>query len=197
MEQPIVQYPVPRWAGNRERFADQLLDWIEKAGASHYDDAVTQFEHALQSAMLAEARGGNAALVAAALLHDVGHLLADEHDANSDFLDHNLEHERIGAQWLARAFVPAVTEPVLLHVEAKRYLCGTDADYYGNLSASSKRSLVVQGGPMTETECAAFAARPGAATAIDVRRIDDLAKVRGRPVPKATVFQMRLIEMML
>jgi gamma-butyrobetaine dioxygenase len=127
----------------------------------------------------------------------VGHFLANEHDANNDSLDHNLEHERIGAQWLARAFVPAVTEPVLLHVEPKRYLCATDAAYCGNLSASSKRSLVVQGGPITATECAAFAARPGADMAVDVRRIDDVAKVRGRTVPKASVFRMRLIEMML
>src|SRR5262249_59488643 len=129
----------------------------------------------VQSGMLAQARGGDSALIAAAFLHDVGHLLADEHDAHRDFLDRNLQHERIGAQWLARAFVPAVTAPVLLHVEAKRYLCGTNAAYHGGLSVSSKRSLVVQGGPMTETECAAFAARPGAAAALELRRIDDLA----------------------
>ena len=197
MERPTVRYPVPKWTGDRERFIDDLLDWIEKAGATHYDDAVTQFEHALQSGVLAEARGGDSALVVAAFLHDVGHLLADEHDAHRDFLDHNLEHERIGAQWLERVFVPAVTEPVLLHVEAKRYLCATDAAYYGGLSASSQRSLVVQGGPMTEIECAAFAARLGAAAATELRRIDDLSKVRSRPVPRASVFRRRLIETML
>jgi phosphonate degradation associated HDIG domain protein len=196
MAHAATRYATPRWTGERERFADGLLDWMAKAGATHYDDAVTQFEHALQSALLAEARGGDDALVVAAFLHDVGHLLADEHDGHDDFLGRDLEHERIGASWLARAFGPAVTEPILLHVDAKRYLCAVDAGYRDGLSAASKRSLVVQGGPMSADEAAAFAARPGAAAAIEVRRIDDLAKVRGGAVAAAADIRRRLIGLM-
>lgn len=144
---------VPVWCGDPERFADELLQWMEKAGATRYDPSVTQFEHALQSAALAAARPDSSnELVTACFLHDVGHLLAGEHEGTHGFLQRDVQHERIGARWLSRVFGPGVAEPVRLHVDAKRYLCTTDTDYYERLSASSRRSYDIQGGPMRDDE---------------------------------------------
>ena len=136
-------------------------------GARDYlGEEVTIGEHMRQAGALAEAAGAPAPLVAAALLHDVGHLRS-ETDA---------KHGSGGAQWLGQWFGPAVTEPVRLHVAAKRYLCATEPGYFGLLSAESVRTLVLQGGPMTAEQAAAFAALPFAHDAVAVRRWDDQAK---------------------
>jgi gamma-butyrobetaine dioxygenase len=129
-------------------------------------EAVTIGEHMRQAGALAEAAGAPAPLVAAALLHDVGHL-RKETDAR---------HGTAGAQWLGQWFGPAVTEPVRLHVAAKRYLCATEPGCLGLLSAESVRTLALQGGPMTPEEAASFAALPCAPDAVAVRRWDDEAK---------------------
>ncbi|MBC7779355.1 MAG: phytanoyl-CoA dioxygenase family protein [Proteobacteria bacterium] len=184
----------PSATPDAQHFVDALLDWMAQAGASNYDESVTQWQHALQSASLAAARGNPPSLVAAALLHDVGHLLADEHDANGDFLERDLEHEALGARWLERSFVAAVTEPVRFHVPAKRYLCAVDPSYHDTLSESSKRSLRVQGGAMNAREIAAFEANPYHRAAVELRRIDDLAKVSGRPTPDAARYRHLLVE---
>ena len=115
---------------------------------------------------LGEAAGAPAPLVAAALLHDVGHL---RHETDA-------RHGTAGAQWLGQWFGPAVTEPVRLHVAAKRYLCATAPGYFGLLSAESVRTLALQGGPMTPEQAAAFSALPFAHDAVAVRRWDDEAK---------------------
>jgi gamma-butyrobetaine dioxygenase len=136
-------------------------------GARDYlGEAVTIGEHMRQAGALAEAAGAPAPLVAAALLHDVGHL-RQETDAR---------HGTAGAQWLGQWFGPAVTEPVRLHVAAKRYLCATEPGYVGLLSAESVRTLALQGGPMTPEQAVAFGALPFAHDAVAVRRWDDEAK---------------------
>jgi gamma-butyrobetaine dioxygenase len=188
-----MQWRAPKWQGDPGRFTTELLGWLERAGASRYDEIVTQYEHALQSAALARQRGGGPALVAAALLHDVGHLLVAEDDSRTEWLARDREHERVGAGWLSRVFGADVTEPIRLHVAAKRYLCASDASYYGGLSESSKRSLAVQGGTMTAAEIRAFLAHPVARDAIELRRIDDLAKERGRVVPDAYLYRELLL----
>jgi gamma-butyrobetaine dioxygenase len=129
-------------------------------------EAVTIGEHMRQAGALAEAAGAPPPLVAAALLHDVGHL---RHETDA-------RHGPAGAQWLGQWFGPAVTEPVRLHVAAKRYLCATAPGYFGLLSAESVRTLALQGGPMTPEQAAAFAALPFAHDAVAVRRWDDEAK---------------------
>jgi gamma-butyrobetaine dioxygenase len=134
----------------------------------HMGEPVPIGEHMLQAGALAEAAGAERALVAAALLHDIGHLLGDDEDEE--------RHGETGARWLSRWFGAAVTEPVRLHVPAKRYLCGADAEYFGLLSAESVRTLALQGGPMTEAEVAAFEALPYSRDAVAVRRWDDQAK---------------------
>ena len=184
----------PKWQGDPGRFATELLGWLERAGATRYDEIVTQYEHAVQSAALARQRGGSPALIVAALLHDVGHLLVDEHDGHTGFLARDLEHERVGAGWLSRRFGADVTEPIRMHVAAKRYLCSIDAAYYHGLSGGSKRSFVVQGGTMTGDEIKAFLAHPSAPNALELRRIDDLAKEPRRVVPGALDYRELLLE---
>jgi len=136
-------------------------------GANDYlGEPVTIGEHLRQAGALAEAAGADDALVAAALLHDVGHLRSAP----------GVGHGEAGAQWLSQWFGQAVTEPVRLHVAAKRYLCTAEPGYFGLLSAESVRSLALQGGPMTAEEAAEFAAAPHAQEAVAVRRWDDQAK---------------------
>merc|ERR1712054_742485 len=95
-------------------------------------------------------------MVAAAFLHDVGHLILNEHSGNDVFLEADLEHENAGASYLSSAFPPSVLEPIKLHVPAKRYLCAVDQQYWDGLSDASKRSLEVQGGPFAPEEAETF-----------------------------------------
>jgi gamma-butyrobetaine dioxygenase len=134
----------------------------------HLGEPVPIGEHMLQAGALAEAAGAESPLVAAALLHDIGHLLGEDEDED--------RHGEAGANWLSQWFGDAVSEPVRLHVPAKKYLCAVDADYFGLLSAESVRTLSLQGGPMTAAEVAAFEALPFSRDAVAIRRWDDQAK---------------------
>ena len=158
---------------------DTLFSYMEKRGQSFYDEVVTQLEHALQCAALAQQHNASATLVTGALLHDIGHIILDEHSAREAFLDTDLSHEEVGAQYLQPFFPDAVTTPIRLHVPAKRYLCTTDASYHDGLSEASKRSLKLQGGTMSDAEREAFEQIPHFRDALTLRRWDDLAKVKG------------------
>ena len=141
-------------------------------GAAYLGEPVTQAQHMLLAGAEAVAAQAPDHLVAAALLHDIGHLVADER-----------HHDSAGAQFLARWFPPAVTEPVRLHVAAKRYLCTTEPGYFSSLSSASVRTLGFQGGPMSDVEAAEFAAGPYATDAITVRRWDEAAKDPSAEIP--------------
>lgn len=143
---------------------------------------VSQLQHALQAALLAEQEGGGAGLIAAALLHDIGHLTHElgESPAESGIDD---KHEEHGHAYLTRYFGPEVTEPVRLHVAAKRYLCAVESDYFAKLAPDSVLSLKLQGGPMSDEEVAAFRAGPFAEDAVRLRRFDEAAKVKDLPTP--------------
>ena len=146
---------------------DAIAELFAGPGARDYlGEAVTIGEHMRQAGALAEAAGAAAPLVAAALLHDIGHL-RNETDSR---------HGTGGARWLSQWFGPAVTEPVRLHVAAKRYLCAAEPGYFARLSPESVRTLALQGGPMTPAQAAAFEALPCAPDAVAVRRWDDQAK---------------------
>jgi gamma-butyrobetaine dioxygenase len=154
------------------------------AARDHMGEPVPIGEHMLQAGALAQASGAEGTLVAAALLHDIGHLVGEKADEPlggpgggppPGGTDED-RHGESGARWLSQWFGAAVTEPVRLHVPAKRYLCGADAGYFGLLSAESVRTLSLQGGPMTAAEVAAFEALPHARDAVAVRRWDDQAK---------------------
>lgn len=154
----------------------------EKGTGAYFGEAITETEHALQCAHLAEQSGATPELIAAALLHDVGHLL---HGLPQDVAEQGIDgrHEEGGAAWLQRWFGPAVVDPVRLHVAAKRYLCTVEPDYYAGLSEASQRSLRLQGGRMSAAEVARFEHEPWFRSAIAVRRWDDGAKVPELIVP--------------
>lgn len=170
----------------------EVLELFERHGDSQYGgEAVSQREHALQCAALAEQAGAPAALIAAALLHDIGHLLHDlPEDAPMAGIDDH--HENSACRYLQNLFGPDVTEPVRLHVAAKRRLCAVDPDYLVSLSEPSVVSLRLQGGPMSAEEVTAFDALPFAADAVRLRRWDDLAKVSGLDVPELQHFAQYL-----
>jgi len=162
---------------------DQVCElFATKGHAAYVGEPVSQLEHALQTAYHAEKSGAGDALVAAALLHDIGHLL---HKLPEDAADHGIDtrHEQIGQAWLARHCAADVTEPVRLHVAAKRYLCATDPAYLAQLSPASVQSLGLQGGPFTADEVRRFEENPHYQAAVALRRWDDLAKVPGLEVP--------------
>eukprot|EP00037_Helgoeca_nana_P011377 m.102251 g.102251 ORF g.102251 m.102251 type:complete len:439 (+) comp20796_c0_seq1:89-1405(+) len=157
-----------------------VRDLFAHRGDTMYDPQVSQLEHGLQSAEIARAADPtDHEMITAALLHDVGHLILDEHDSDSEFLEQNLEHEAVGHTFLKSRFSERVAAISLNHVDAKRYLCGTNAAYYDGLSSASKRSLELQGGPFVPDECKAFETRPFAMDAVQVRQWDDQAKVGG------------------
>ncbi|HUB16747.1 MAG TPA: HD domain-containing protein [Acetobacteraceae bacterium] len=161
---------------------------LEEKGSCRYGlAAVSQLQHALQSALLAEQSGADAALITAALLHDIGHMV---HGLGEDPAAEGVDdrHEELGRAYLAALFGPEVTEPVRLHVAAKRYLCGTESDYFARLSPDSVRSLALQGGPMPPDQAAAFAARPHAEAAVRLRRFDEAAKLPGLDTPGVAHF---------
>lgn len=160
----------------RKAVTDEILAMFREKGHSEYGgEAVTQQEHALQAATFAEREQAEPALIVAALLHDVGHLL---HSLPDDAPDRGIDdhHENLAARWLRKHFGPAVVEPVRMHVAAKRYLCAVDPEYFGLLSPPSIQSLKLQGGPMSEAEANDFAAGPHAEAATRLRRWDDRAK---------------------
>jgi len=153
-----------------------LTEMIERRGSALYGgEAVTQLQHALQCAQLAETEGAPPALIAAALLHDIGHLLEDGFDEAAQH-DEDRRHEDLGNAFLGRWFGPDVTEPVRLHVAAKRYLCAVEPGYLDGLSPASRHSLMLQGGPMSKAEAADFEASPHADDAVRLRRWDDRGK---------------------
>jgi len=153
------------------------------AGAAEYlGEPVTQAAHMLLAAALAEQAGAAPALIAAALLHDVGHCTGAV--TGRDLIQGTDNHHgEQGAAWLSQWFGEEVTEPVRLHVAAKRYLCAVEPGYLERLSPASLKSLSVQGGPMRAEEVAEFEASPFAADACRVRRWDDAAKDPGAPLP--------------
>lgn len=160
----------------------QIFELFEKRGHdAYFGEGVSQQEHALQAASLAEDSNARPALVVAALLHDIGHLI---HGLPEDIADQGVDgqHEAAGATWLKAHFGPEVTEPIRLHVDAKRYLCATDPAYRAQLSPSSQQSLELQGGPASPAEMRAWEANPFFSGAILLRRWDDTAKVPGLKV---------------
>jgi [1-hydroxy-2-(trimethylamino)ethyl]phosphonate dioxygenase len=158
---------------------DEIFALFKQRGAgAYYGEAVSMTEHMLQAAYFAQAEAAPAALVIAALLHDVGHLIETVPDDIADWTS-DARHEEVGARWLAQHFPASVSEPVRLHVPAKRYLCATETAYFAKLSPASVATLELQGGPMTRNETARFEAESFFREAVRVRRWDDAGKVAG------------------
>jgi len=162
----------------------QLLS--SRATTWYGQEAVSQLDHALQCAHLAELAKETPQTVVAALLHDLGHMLSSERLAvpDEDGLPTKDDlHQFVALPFLRSRFDDAVLEPIKLHVDAKRYLCAVDAQYWDSLSAASKHSLELQGGRFDEAQVLAFEGLPFYAEAVRLRRYDDLAKVPGQPTP--------------
>jgi phosphonate degradation associated HDIG domain protein len=159
--------------------------------AAYFGESVSQTEHALQTARLAEEAGADDCLTTAALLHDVGHLL---HGLPEDTAGRGLDarHEQGGAEWLGRYFPAPVTSPVRLHVPAKRYLCAVEPSYLAGLSPASQLSLRLQGGPMPPEEARRFESERHFEAAVLLRRWDDAAKVPGLAGPGLEHYRHRL-----
>ena len=170
---------------------DDIEQLFAQKGAEQYTgEPVTQLEHALQTAMQAENEGADDALVTAALLHDLGHLL---HDLGETPSERGIDdvHQYRAIPFLRGLFPDDVLGAISLHVDAKRYLCATRSGYFEALSEDSKRSLKLQGGVFSPSEAGAFAARPGAEGAVRLRIWDDLAKTAGLETPPLSHFLNR------
>jgi phosphonate degradation associated HDIG domain protein len=175
--------------------SDEILQMLEEKGnGSYFGEPVSQTEHALQAAFFATQDKAPHSLVAAALLHDIGHLL---HDEGEDVADRGVDtlHEEAGERWLAKHFGQEVCEPVRLHVAAKRYLCATRPDYLAELSPASRQSLQLQGGPMSRQEEEAFRRNQYFEAAVQLRLWDDRAKIAGLMVPGLECYRELLEEL--
>lgn len=167
--------------------SDICVLFARKGGRSYEGEPITQLEHALQCADRAQRDGASAALIAAALLHDLGHLLNDHGDTPTlRGLDD--QHQLVVQPFLRDLFDDAVLTPIRLHVDAKRYLCATRAGYFEALSSDSKRSLVLQGGVFTPGQAEDYLRQPFAEDAVRLRLWDDLAKLPGAATPPLAHF---------
>jgi phosphonate degradation associated HDIG domain protein len=155
---------------------ERIFGLFERFGSELYGENATQLQHALQVAELARRNGCTPALIAASLLHDIGQLMDDAGNA-AETRGVDARHEISGAKFLEAYFPASVSEPVRLHVAAKRYLCAVDPAYADNLSRASRLSLKYQGGPMTAEEIRTFEAQPLHADAVTLRRFDDTGKL--------------------
>jgi phosphonate degradation associated HDIG domain protein len=171
-------------------FEDIERLFAERGDEQYSGEPVTQLQHALQSAALGEAEGADDALVTAALLHDLGHLLHDLGETPS-LRGVDDVHQYRALPFLRALFDDNVLGAIKLHVDAKRYLCATRPGYHEALSEDSKRSLKLQGGVFDAQQAAAFMAQPGAEGAVRVRIWDDLAKDAERVTPPLSHFMER------
>jgi phosphonate degradation associated HDIG domain protein len=175
---------------------DQIIDFIlnlfAHRGAEEYmGEAVTMSQHMEQSAACAVADGAPDSLVIAALLHDIGHFIGGH---PIEALENGIDnvHEEAGARYLEPFFPASITEPIRLHVAAKRYLCSTDKDYFSQLSDASVNSLKVQGGPMSPAEVEHFEANPYHKQAVQLRLYDDDGKIAGLEIKPVTDYRATL-----
>lgn len=187
-----------RKESDRERSAwDVIHDIYEYKAAGRYGlSQLNQYAHAVQAAELARKSGASDALILASLLHDVGHMIHElgEHPAAGGIDDC---HEERGAAWLSKYFGPDVTEPVRLHVAAKRYLCATEPGYLMKLSEDSLESLMIQGGPMSNLEVVQFESQRYFKDAVQLRRFDELAKDPWGSQPLFAEFEKLMISLEL
>lgn len=167
---------------------DDVLNTYREHGHLLYGESVTELQHALQCATFAQQAGEPAVVVAAALLHDYGHLC---HQLGENIADQGVDarHEHIGANRLRGLFKDDIVDAGRLHVAAKRYLCWKEAAYLDELSDASRQSLRLQGGPMTDAEAREFEQEPHFEVAVRVRRYDDMGKVPGMTTPDLDSFR--------
>ena len=172
-----------------ENIVSKILGLLENKGRDlqYGNENVTQLEHALQCAELAEKKKFSKEMITAALLHDIGHLLYEGEDPIHKGKDGY--HEELGADYLSEFYNEEVTRPIRAHVDSKRYLSAVEKEYYNLLSEASKISLHAQGGPFTKEEAEKFINKPFMKEAVKLRRFDDLAKELNKRTPPIEHFQ--------
>jgi len=168
-----------------------LLIYGRRGDSAYIGEPISVSEHAAQAAWFAREDGAPTALLIAALLHDIGHLIEAVPEDLAEW-QADARHESVGARWLAARFGSPVADPVRLHVPAKRYLCATDSTYVAQLSAASVQTLALQGGAMSPAEVAAFEAEPCHADAVRLRRWDDMAKIAGFTAPSIASYRSEI-----
>ncbi len=178
----------------KQNIVDYLLDILEKKGSNmiYGGENVSQLEHALQCAELAEENKLPGPIIAAALLHDIGHLLYEDQDPIHEGKDGY--HENLGANYLEKYFGEEVVNPIRAHVDSKKYLAAVEDGYFDLLSDASKISLAAQGGPFTKDEANDFIKKPFMAQAVEMRRFDDMAKIINKKTPSLSHFKHYLEE---
>ena len=175
-----------------KNIVSKLLHLLEKKGSNiqYGNENVTQLEHALQCAEMAENNNFSKEIITAALLHDIGHLLYDGKDPIHDGEDGY--HENLGADYLSSYYGEEVTRLIRAHVACKRYLSTVEDGYYDILSEASKVSLKAQGGPFTKKEAEEFIEKPFMKEAVELRRFDDQAKILNKKTPNLEHFRSYL-----
>ena len=171
------------------KIVSYILNLLQRKGANiqYGNEDVSQLEHALQCAELAEDNKFSKEFITAALLHDIGHLLYEDKDPIHKGIDGY--NENLGADYLSSYFSDEVIIPIRAHVDSKRYLAVADAGYYDLLSEASKESLAVQGGPFTKEEAEEFINKPHMKEAVELRRFDDQAKILNKKTPTLEHFR--------
>lgn len=163
--------------------------FLSQGDEQYYGEPVSQFEHAAQSAILAQKSGFDEDVQIAAFLHDIGHLLpaGSEEELMANY--GRKDHEGVAADWLRdRGFSEKIAVLVENHVNAKRYLCYANPSYYNNLSEASKQTLEFQGGKMEQEEAETFEQNPYFDVIIRMRRWDEAAKVEHQQLPDLDYF---------
>src|ERR1700736_6280862 len=178
-----------------QKISDEIITLYEKHGGEEYaGEKVSQLEHMVQAAQLAEEQGYDEEVVLAAFLHDIGHISEAAKGENEMDGFGIKDHEELGAEFLkGKGFSKKVVRLVESHVEAKRYLTVKDPSYYAQLSEASKKTLEFQGGPMTEDEAAAFEQYPLFSLIIQMRKWDELAKIENKPLPDLQHFRNMML----
>ena len=168
-----------------KQVTDEIMSFYEQNGGEEYaGEKITQLEHMVQAAQLAEEQGYDEETVLAAFMHDIGHICEAGHGDNEMGEFGIKDHEEIGADYLKeKGFSKKVVRLVQSHVEAKRYLTFKNPDYYNHLSEASKKTLEYQGGRMEEDEANAFEHYPLFDLIIKMRKWDEQAKIEHKPLP--------------
>jgi len=178
-----------------KKITDEIFDLYENYGGAEYaGEKVSQLEHMVQAAQLAEEQGYDEEVILAAFLHDIGHI-SEAANGNNQMDGFGIkDHEELGAEFLQKkGFSKKIVRLVESHVEAKRYLTVKDPEYYAQLSEASKKTLEYQGGPMTEDEADAFEKYPLFSLIISMRKWDEQAKIENKPVPDLAHYKEMMI----
>ena len=161
---------------HKEYIINYILNLYKTKGNTMYDKHISQLTHSFQTMEMALRKGFDEKFQLCCFLHDIGHLLLDENNSNENFLKDDLKHELMGYNFLKNFLEDEITKPILLHVQAKRFLCTINNEYYNSLSDASKESFKIQGGKMSDEQVKIFRNNSYLNLALTLREFEDLSK---------------------